>query len=286
MANAYETLTPELVLDSLESSLSRTGPGTRATGRILGLNSLENRVFEVEFEDGTFVVTKFYRPGRWTAKQISAEHEFLKRLKKAEVPAVAPLDLNNQSTVGLAGEFLFAVFPKVKGRIHLELSVDQLRIVGRYLGRLHNVGAQLATLDRPTLGTEHHAKRSLAILEKSDFLHSPWKERYTQVVQQLIGLIDRQLQGAARIAVHGDVHPGNILWDGDSPFFVDFDDMVLAPAVQDFWLITQGRGEQVEKARNELLLGYEQFRPFDRSTFGLIEPLRALRVIHYSAWIA
>ncbi|MEW6055073.1 MAG: serine/threonine protein kinase [Bdellovibrionota bacterium] len=283
----FFTLTPERMLDSVERALRSNQTGVRATGRCLALNSMENRVYEIELDNETSVVTKFYRPGRWTKEAILDEHQFIRQLAEAEVPAVTPLILANDTTLEQSEDGIyFAVFPKVRGRILQELDDLQLAQMGRLLGRLHNVGEKQAAPHRVTLSIETYGKQSLNFIENSGLLHPNFKSRYLEVVQALLAEIEPLLAGVRAFRVHGDCHLGNVLWQPNGPFFIDFDDMVVAPAVQDIWMAVRGRGSEADRQRDVLLAGYEQMRAFDRGTLVLVEPLRSLRMIHYAAWIA
>ncbi len=289
-------LSPDRVLDSVEDSLNYKITGVRATGRSLALNSLENRVYEIDLDNNTQVVAKFYRPARWTPPQILEEHAFLKALENVEVPVVCPLNLvdtprskiiESKSPTLASSEqgIYFAVFPKCRGRILGELSDVQLRILGRYLARIHSVGAAFKLNHRIALSVESYGRQPLKFLKEGGFLESPMGQRFDSEVSRMLDLIQLSFDGVRSIAVHGDCHLGNTLWVDDNPFFLDFDDMLRAPPVQDVWMIIRGRDEQALAQRNTLLDAYEEFIDFDRSTLRLIEPLRALRMIHFSAWI-
>lgn len=275
------------MLDAVEAALPSTRDGVRATGRCLTLNSLENRVYEIELDDGSSVVTKFYRPGRWTRDAILDEHRFLAELVEAEVPAVAPVELTHGGTLAQSDDgILFAVFPKVRGRGLPELDDQQLEMVGRLLARLHLVGARGPAEHRLRLSVDTYAREPLHILETTRSLDPQLETRYRAVVAALIDRIAPLLDGVPAFRIHGDCHLGNVLWQSTGPFFLDFDDMVVGPAVQDVWLIVRGRDDEARRQREVLIGGYEQMRAFDRTTLRLVEPLRALRMIHYAGWIA
>lgn len=282
----FFALSPEAILDAVEEVLQREEPGLRATGRALALNSLENRVYDVELEDDSHVVTKFYRPGRWTKEQILEEHGFLFALEEAEIPVVSPLEIEGTSLFENETGILFALFPKVKGRLMDELDEERLRTLGRYIGRIHNVGERYPFRHRLKLSAETWGRGSMEFLLSSPLLPPDYRARYEALGNQLLARIEGALRGQKSISLHGDCHLGNCLWQIDSPFFLDFDDCMTAPAVQDIWMVVRGRGEEAERDRNRLLEGYEAFRPFPRESLKLIEPLRALRMMHYSAWIA
>ncbi|MGE3262371.1 MAG: serine/threonine protein kinase [Bacteriovoracia bacterium] len=284
--NDFFRLTPEAILDAVEAVVQRRHPGLRATGRALALNSLENRVYDVELEDNSHIVTKFYRPGRWTPEQIREEHAFLFALEEAEIPVVAPWNLDDESLFLSEEGMWFTIFPKVKGRLLDELDPERLKTLGRYIGRIHNVGERFEFRHRLHMNAENWGWQPLDYLLDSGLVNEEYRKRFEMVCENLIGQAQDALEEVPALALHGDCHLGNTLWQLDSPFFLDFDDAMTAPAVQDIWMVVRGRGEDAERDRDFLLEGYEAFRPFDRSTLSLIEPLRALRMIHYSAWIA
>lgn len=284
-------LTPERVLQAVESA------GFRCTGRCLTLNSMENRVYEVEIETdeeapadpaSRFRIVKFYRPGRWSEEQILDEHQFLTDLVAEEVPACAPLPFADGKTLKLAPEIniWYAVFPKVRGRAPEELNDEQLAWMGRLLARLHMVGAKRPAPHRLCITPDQYGLKNLEFLERSKSLPMEVASAYSRIVQEICNLSAPIFKGISTQRIHGDCHQGNILWGSNGPFFVDFDDMVTGPCVQDLWLIVPGRDTEARIQMDILLEGYEQMRSFDRRELRLIEPLRALRYIHFSAWIA
>jgi Ser/Thr protein kinase RdoA (MazF antagonist) len=278
----FYQLNSDQVLDSVERALNRKELGRRATGSLLALNSLENRVYQIEFEDRVRFVAKFYRPGRWSKKQVLEEHQFLNRLVEAEIPAIAPIALD-QTADGI----FFAVFPSVGGRLLDELSDTHLRVLGRHLGRIHRIGSTITRSSRKRIDCDQFARVPLRNLKSQKVFETPSLEaHYTDIVEKIIQLGEPLLASARYFLVHGDCHLGNTLWQGESCFFLDFDDLCLAPAVQDVWMIVRGRDEMAIKDRETLLEAYEQFQDFDPTELRLIELLRALRIIHYSSWIA
>lgn len=279
-------LVPEAILDSVDEVVAEAMPGVRSTGRSLALNSLENRVYDIELDDNSHVVAKFYRPGRWSEEQIQEEHDFLFALEESEIPVVSPWRLDDQSLFLTEGGIHFCLFGKVSGRLLDELDAERLRTLGRYIGRIHNVGEHFRLRHRVPLTPENWGRKPLDYLLASGLIQPQYQPRYKMLATHLIERAETALKGVPTLALHGDCHLGNTLWLQDSPFFLDFDDSTAAPAVQDIWMVVRGRGPEAERDRDHLLEGYEAFRPFDRSTLRLIEPLRALRMIHYSAWIA
>ena len=280
----FFSLTPDALLDAVEAAL---GGGARATGRTYTLNSLENRVYDLELEEGRRVVAKFYRPGRWSRAAILQEHALLAELVEAEVPVVAPLPLTSGSTLmALPSGILFAVFPRVVGRCLQELDEPQLLQIGRLLGRLHNVAAAQPAAERPLLTPRTYGEPALAALLASGFIDEHIKPNYERTARALLAAAEPLWNGVAQHRLHGDCHLGNLLWQDSRPFFLDFDDLVTGPAVQDVWMVVRGRDDDAVRQRELLLTGYQQMRDFDRRTLHLIEPLRGLRLIHYASWVA
>lgn len=282
-------LTPDKILDSIERF------GLRCTGRCLALNSMENRVFEVEIETADdvpaadrFRVAKFYRPGRWSKQQILEEHEFLADLDEAEIPVVPPLkDANGETLLTMKdAEIYFTLFPKLRARCDDDLNDDKLEQVGRLLARMHIVGAQKTFEHRIHLSLETYGENNLEFLMNSPLVPENFRPRIEQLANDIFDETEPRLDGVAFQRIHADAHVGNLLWQGDVPTFVDFDDVLMGPVVQDIWLLTPGRDEESLRRREKLLAGYQMLRDFDHSTLTLIEPLRSLRMIHFAAWIA
>jgi Ser/Thr protein kinase RdoA (MazF antagonist) len=287
----FNELTPDRILDAVERSL-----GVRCTGRAMALNSMENRVYELELEldepprnpSARFRIAKFYRPGRWSETQIREEHQFLADLQELEIPAVAPLafvdgdTLHRLPDVGL----WYAVFPKIGGRSPDELSDDQLAQVGRLLARMHNVGASRPAPHRIALTPETYGLTNLRYLVDGNALPPELRPSYVATVESICSLTAPWFADAGQQRIHGDCHLGNLLSGRDGLFFVDFDDMVRGPAVQDLWLLVPGRDEEAQRQLQVMIAAYEMMRPFDRRSLRLIEALRALRFVHFSAWIA
>jgi Ser/Thr protein kinase RdoA (MazF antagonist) len=276
----FFALTPDRVLDAVEVG------GLRSTGRCLPLRAFENRVYEVELEDERRLILKFYRPGRWSRETILDEHRFLLDLAEAEVPAVAPLDLGNGQTLNEVEGILYAAFPKVRGRTLDELDAENRRRIGRTIGRMHAVGAARPAPHRPRLDVQRYIHEPLEVIAKGNFMPENIWPRYRDVAVRIAEAAAPLLAAVKPQRIHGDLHYGNILWTPD-PVMVDFDDCLMGPPVQDLWLLSRGFDEDArKKAREDLIEGYELFREFDRSTLPLAEPLRAMRIIYMSGWIA
>ncbi len=281
--DAFFALTPERVLEAVETG------GGRATGYVQALNSLENRVYEVEMEDGARLVAKFYRPARWSKTAIMAEHNFLRELEEAELPVVAPRDLGGQTLREMpveGGCIYFAVSDKVRGRPPEELAEEQYEQLGRLVARLHQVGSSRGEPERPRLDPTTYGTASIELLSKSDYLPYELRDKYLACTERIVRVCQPAWSDLEMIRLHGDCHPGNLLWGSNGPFFLDFDDFLTGPPTQDLWLLSPGRDAEADAARDAMVRGYQSMRQFDRKTLRLVEPLRALRIIRYAAWIA
>ena len=285
-SHPYEQLTPDVVLDAL-SSVDLHGDG-----RLLALSSYENRVYQVQLEEACegneSVVVKFYRPGRWSQTQILEEHGFAAELMAAEIPAVGPMVLAGRTLHHFAG-FGFSVSPRRGGRRPELEDFEVLEWIGRFLARIHTVGASRPFAHRPALDVQTFAIEPRDWLLSHDAIpldvQGAWLKRCDEAIAMVSSLLDAT--PARRIRLHGDCHPGNILWTPDQgPHFVDLDDTCTGPAVQDLWMLLAGERRDRTGQLCALLDGYQQFREFDRRELALIEPLRTLRLIHYSAWLA
>ena len=277
---SFFSLTPDRVLDAVEIG------GLRSTGRCLPLRAFENRVYEVELTDESRLVVKFYRPGRWTREAILDEHRFLADLAESEVPVVPPIDLGTGSTLAEVDGILYAAWPKVRGRVMDELDAEMRRRIGRVIGRMHAVGAARPAPHRLRLDTQHYVKEPVDAIVKGGFIPDNLAGRYTDVAMRIAVIANAALAAAPAQRIHGDLHPGNVLWTSDGPVLVDFDDCLTGPPVQDIWLLSRGDSADARAGREDLIEGYELFREFDRSMLSLCEPLRALRIIYVSGWIA
>ena len=277
----YAALTPDRVLDALDEV------GIRGDGRLLALGSYENRVYQVWRDDDPPVVTKFYRPARWSDEQILEEHAFVHALHAAEIPAVAPLTLEGRTLHAFA-EFRFSVYPRHGGRAPEFDDRKVLEHLGRYLGRLHSVGGARSFQHRPALTIASFGDAPRDFLLAHGFIPDDLRPAWMSVVDLALAGVHRafDVRPLTTLRLHGDCHAGNVLWTDDGPHFVDFDDTMTGPAIQDLWMLLSGDRASMERQMNALLAGYETFRDFDRRELALIEPLRTLRLLHYSAWLA
>jgi Ser/Thr protein kinase RdoA (MazF antagonist) len=288
---AFFELTPERVLSAVERL------GVRCTGRVLALNSMENRVYEVELDIDlpanaskwdAYRVIKLYRPGRWTRDQILEEHRFLHEAAAAELPAVVPVTFPSGSTLESldGGAIHYAVFPKVAGRIRDELSTPELEQIGRLIARLHSVGATRSFNHRMSLTLQSYGYDNLSYLKEHRLLPASVEAHYMRVAEGIFRVAESWFRNTSIQRIHGDCHLGNILWMGAQCFLVDFDDSLMGPPVQDLWLLTPGRDEDSMLRQASIVRGYSSMKPFDSESLRLREPLRALRMVHFTTWIA
>src|SRR3569832_670660 len=281
-SHPYSALTPDCALDALDST------GLWTDGRLLALNSYETRVYQMGVEDAQPVVVKFYRPGRWRDDAILEEHVYTQDLAEREIPVVAPLRLNG-ATLHLHAVFRFAFYPKQGGRMPEFDRADALEWMGRFLGRIHAVGATADFVLRPALDLETFGYASHKILRQGRWLPADLIAAWDSVVEHALASVAHcyARAGAVRtLRLHGDCHAGNVLWTEAGPHFVDLDDARMGPAVQDLWMLLSGERAQRQKQLGAIVDGCEQLREFDRAELALIDPLRTLRLIHYSAWLA
>lgn len=274
----FSGLTPDLILDAIESQ------GIRVESGLLALNSYENRVYQFIAEDKKRYVAKFYRPQRWSQAQIQEEHDFSMELASHEIPVVAPLVCNNQS-LHLYNDYSFALFPSVGGRQFEVDNLNQIEWMGRFIGRIHSVAKSKDFVHRPTISIDEFILLPLQELKNSPLIPSGLHQAFMTILQQVSDLALSLYTNTHNIRLHGDCHPGNILWR-DGPTFVDLDDCRSGPAIQDLWMMLSGDRQQQFIQMDTLVEAYEEFCEFDPTQLALIEPLRAMRMIHYMAWLA
>ena len=296
----YAGLHPDTVLDALD------GVGLRGDGRLIQLNSYENRVFQVFLEDGRVVVTKFYRPGRWSDEQIAEEHAFAAELAAHEIPVAAawPMKVEadrergvsvNASAPTLArietplGAYRFSVSERLGGRAPELEDMATLEWIGRFIGRMHAVGATAQFKHRQTLDVATFGTNARDWLLEHEIVTPETATVWRQVVDAALDAVHEAFDKAGplrTIRLHGDCHLGNVLWTSDGPHFVDLDDAVMGPATQDLWMLLSGDRAAMTRQLSAVLDGYESFMDFDWRELSLVEPLRTLRMLHHSAWIA
>ncbi len=280
--HSFSSLTPDAMLNALESI------GLRCDGRLLALNSYENRVYQVGIEDGAPLVAKFYRPARWSDEAILEEHAFVQELAEREIQVVPALVIDGKSLHHFEG-FRFALFEKKGGRAPELEDRDTLELMGRFLGRIHAVCATKGFQHRPELNIETFGIEPRDYLLGNGFIPADIEAAYRSVIDQALDGVRHCFARAGQVKtlrLHGDCHAGNVLWTDDGPHFVDFDDSRMGPAVQDLWMLLSGERENRVKQMGGVLAGYEDFCEFDARELHLIEGLRTLRLIHYSAWLA
>lgn len=281
-SHPFSALTPAFIMDAVESQ------GFVCDCRTLALNSYENRVYQVGIEEGEPLVAKFYRPGRWSDGQIAEEHAFCAELAAHELPVVAPWRNADGRSLFCYDGFRFALYPRQGGRAPEFDNLDNLLILGRFLGRMHRIGAVAPFVNRPVLDSTSFGHESVGLI-RDRFIPTELRESYTAVTAMLLEAVDAIMADAGEVRylrTHGDCHAGNILWRDDAPHFVDFDDARMAPAVQDLWMMLSGDRPRKLAQLDALLEGYTEFNEFEPRELRLVEPLRALRVLHYSAWLA
>lgn len=285
-AHPYASLTPDCVLDALQSV------GLVGDGRLQALGSYENRVYQIGVDDAPPVVVKFYRPARWPDAAILEEHAFVAELAAREIPVVAPIAFERRTLHAFDG-FRFAVYPRCGGRAPELSDRSTLEWMGRFLGRIHAVGSLEPFRERPAISVETFGVEPRDWLLAHDFIPSDLKDAWRSIAAQALDAATRCVDRAGEIAslrLHGDCHSGNVLWiehgATHGPHFVDFDDSRMGPAVQDLWMLLSGERAEMERQLDAVLRGYREFHDFDPSELNLVEALRTLRLLHYSAWIA
>ena len=279
---AYANLSPDEVLNSVEQF------GFHCDGRLLALNSYENRVYRIGLDSGKSLVAKFYRPNRWSDEAILEEHSFTLELTELEIPVVAPLKIEGE-TLLKTDQFRISLFENRGGRaLDLE-DFDQLEQMGRFMGRIHQVGKNQFFKHRPRLNIETFGQQPRSFILEHNFIPSELVEAYGTLTEQLLNETEQCYQRAGDIqliACHGDAHPSNVLWTDKGPHIVDFDDARMAPAIQDLWMYLSGDRADQTAALDAVLSGYTEFCEFDARELHLVEALRTLRLIHYYGWLA
>ncbi len=280
-AHPFDALTPSFVLNAVDQY------GYVSDGRILALNSYENRVYQVGIEGEEPIIAKFYRPMRWSDEQILEEHQFCAELVEQELPIVPPL-VKDGTSLFQYGEFRMALYMRKGGHAPELDHLDNLFIMGRFLGRMHAIGAVKTFEYRPAITCDHYGHESVAYIA-SNFIPEHILESYQVVTKELLKIIDtiyKKNETDQYIRVHGDCHVGNILWRDDAPHFIDFDDARMAPAIQDIWMLLSGDRERQTAQLNEVVEGYNEFSDFPLQQLKYIESLRTLRIMYFSAWLA
>jgi Ser/Thr protein kinase RdoA (MazF antagonist) len=278
----FAGLTPDVVIESLERL------GIECDGRLFALNSYENRVYQVGVGAQEMRVLKFYRPGRWTDAQILEEHAFTRELLAADLPVAAPEIIDGTTLLHHAG-LRYALFPRLAARAVEIDARGSLELIGRTLGRMHAVGARARFAVRPALTSERLGWHARDVLLDSPLLDESLADKYAEVSGELLEAVDAAIERvgpAASIRLHGDCHLGNILWNERGPVFVDLDDCMMGPRIQDLWMFLSGSEDEREAQWRELVAGYRQFHDVEEFERELVEPLRALRMVHHAAWIA
>jgi len=284
----FANLSPDLIADAVEAA------GFPSDGRILALGSYENRVFQVGLEEADPVVVKFYRPGRWSDAAIAEEHAFARELAAAEIPVIAPLELPiggelGEGAVAVFGGFRFAVYPRRGGQWPELGNEDDRQWIGRFLGRIHAIGSTRRFEHRPRLSPQAMGRDSVDYLLDGDLIPDYIDHRYEQVTAELLDLVESRFAHAGTlryIRIHGDCHRNNVLWTVAGPHFVDLDDCMSGPAIQDLWMLLAGRPAEMREQLAQIIEGYSKFAEMDPIEATLIEALRALRMVHYAAWLA
>lgn len=273
-------LSPTRVLQAVEAA------GFAPSGHCFALNALENRVYDVRLDDGRHVVAKFYRPGRWSREAILDEHRLLAALVEAEIPVCAPLVFPDGDTLHSIEAIHYAIWPRTGGRSPDELDDGQVEVLGRLMARIHAIAADLGAPHRRRLDAESVPLAALELLDERGWLPPSCASRYQRAVGTLVDVYRERSEGIALQPIHGDCHAGNLLHGDEGWFFLDFDDMVIGPPVQDVWMLLPGRDAEADRQRRVLVEAYRQFRSFDDRSLALIEPLRGFRFVFYAGWIA
>jgi Ser/Thr protein kinase RdoA (MazF antagonist) len=278
----YEALTPDVVISAVEAL------GYACDGRILALNSYENRVYQVGREECGPVVAKFYRPDRWTTPSILEEHAFALDLAQAEIPVIAP-EVHEGRSLFERETFRYAVYPRAGGRWPELATTDERQRMGRFLARIHSVGRGRSFRHRPRLDWRVLGRETADFLLTEGWIPTHIEQAYATLADDALDLVAQRFEEGSPfrvLSLHGDCHPGNVLWTDAGPHFVDLDDCMTGPAVQDLWMLLSGEPVEMRRQLDDLLEGYSEFGDFDLHEVRLIEPLRTLRIMHYAGWLA
>ncbi len=288
-AHPYTGLTPDVVIEAVEST------GRLSDMRILALNSYENRVYQVGMEEDQPIIAKFYRPGRWSDEQILEEHAYTRYLYELDIPVVPPMVENGESLFRYLAdggadpgtEFRFALYPRQGGRAPELDNLEHLYQIGQFIGRIHAASAGFVFRYRRHLNVEQFGEASVGYLLEHEFIPGDLLAAYRAITADLLSQLGNvKLGDYPALSLHGDCHPGNILWRDERPHFVDFDDAMTGPAIQDLWMLVSGSRSDQARQWEEIIEGYEVFHNFDAAQLRLVEPLRCLRVLNYNAWLA
>lgn len=280
LISGFYNLTPEVVIQAVKNA------GFEPTGHCMTLNSYENRVYDLMLEDESHIIIKFYRPGRWLYQQILEEHQFLFELAENDIPVCKPFILKNGSTIDEINRIYFTIWPRTGGRSADEFTDDQLAILGRLVARIHNVGATKADSTRNILNENSYVMKPARFLLENNFVSPLLVSKFRNITNEINSLYHTLSADVPLQRIHGDCHPGNLLFGEEGWFFLDFDDFLIGPVVQDFWMLVPAIDQSGIKQREIFINSYREFRDFDENWLQLIEPLRALRYIHYAYWIA
>jgi Ser/Thr protein kinase RdoA (MazF antagonist) len=282
-SHPYAGLSPVAVLEAVESL------GYETDARMFPLNSYENRVYQVGVVGKPSIIVKFYRPERWTNEQILEEHSYTQELVDLEIPVVPPIDFTDGGTLQQFNNFRFSVFEQFLGRPPELDNLDNLLVMGRFVGRIHAVGALHEFKHRIELTAERFSVQSRQFLLENDFLSRDMRPAYETLSQDLVDKIQQRFADhgeVQKLRIHGDCHPGNVLWKDETPNFVDFDDTMTGPAIQDLWMMLSGDRNQRQAQLLELAEGYNEFHNFRASELELVEAMRTMRLMNYAAWLA